>query len=566
MLFARAPTWAIVAADEPHYVWIDSVCINQDDVHEKNIQVSMMDMIYSKAASVVAFLRPEDDNESDIATHFLESLGRDHRQQRRRTYGITPWLLGTYHSVFDGLMDSSKGPSPGWNALTKLIGNKFWSRVWIVQELVLAPIDLRIFYGDHELCWINFCLFCQRIPSTTYIDFTYALQVFGENIMGTRLRVCETLRLRNKRMDEASLALTDLLLAVRNMGSTNPLDRVYAFVGIAPALASHITIEYSKPNEDPRPNIERLYTEFAAYLLREDPEWLLTMAGSGYSILEEVNVGKKNVEEENVDPLRHSYSGIRLNLPSWVPDLQSPSPTPLPNMRDRSAIEIQQTTIRMRNSTNILKTQNWIEITTVDIDYLTNEATDDLFPINRTPLGKHDDIFGYMNRMVRLWEFTQTLANSQANRPGESVLRSLYETITAGSGDHFESFERFLQIIEQFLPDYRAAVSDRSLVVLLRTVRRMVSLSSEGDRLNSWQLHTDVCTLRKVALSHNGHLALVPRLAKPDDCIHRLKGTETFLVLRRIDSGRSYRLIGNCYLNGGNQLANDKPALSIVVK
>lgn len=37
---------------QDRYLWVDAVCINQDDLAEKNIQVQMMSMIYGQAKNV----------------------------------------------------------------------------------------------------------------------------------------------------------------------------------------------------------------------------------------------------------------------------------------------------------------------------------------------------------------------------------------------------------------------------------------------------------------------------------------------------------------------------------
>lgn len=39
--------------DGSHFVWIDGLCINQNDVLEKNHQVRLMEKIYAKATKVV---------------------------------------------------------------------------------------------------------------------------------------------------------------------------------------------------------------------------------------------------------------------------------------------------------------------------------------------------------------------------------------------------------------------------------------------------------------------------------------------------------------------------------
>lgn len=55
-------------------IWIDAICINQDDKEEKSHQVEMMAKIYKSCVEVLAWLGPADD-ESDIAMEKFESIG-----------------------------------------------------------------------------------------------------------------------------------------------------------------------------------------------------------------------------------------------------------------------------------------------------------------------------------------------------------------------------------------------------------------------------------------------------------------------------------------------------------
>ncbi|KAF9763118.1 hypothetical protein IL306_003236 [Fusarium sp. DS 682] len=57
----------------PVYIWIDSICINQDDNDEKSYQVAMMGDIYTKAFKVLACIGPHEDN-SEMLSNILDSV------------------------------------------------------------------------------------------------------------------------------------------------------------------------------------------------------------------------------------------------------------------------------------------------------------------------------------------------------------------------------------------------------------------------------------------------------------------------------------------------------------
>lgn len=60
---------------EPPWMWIDAICVNQQDLDERSQQVQYMATIYSKAAKVVAWVGPPT-CDSDIALNYFEDINR----------------------------------------------------------------------------------------------------------------------------------------------------------------------------------------------------------------------------------------------------------------------------------------------------------------------------------------------------------------------------------------------------------------------------------------------------------------------------------------------------------
>jgi Heterokaryon incompatibility protein (HET) len=54
--------------------WIDALCINQEDVSERNHQVRMIGKIYSQAQGIVAWLGRARNNSDPVMRH-LNSIG-----------------------------------------------------------------------------------------------------------------------------------------------------------------------------------------------------------------------------------------------------------------------------------------------------------------------------------------------------------------------------------------------------------------------------------------------------------------------------------------------------------
>ncbi|KAH8623354.1 HET-domain-containing protein [Alternaria alternata] len=108
-------------------IWIDAICINQDDVQERGHQVQEMKRVYSNAKCVYCWLNLENamPYTSTFSLHRVKDLvhwrSRDERRRMRHE-----------------------------EQAEYLVQAKYWSRIWIVQEFLLAK-DLTLLTGSHRL-------------------------------------------------------------------------------------------------------------------------------------------------------------------------------------------------------------------------------------------------------------------------------------------------------------------------------------------------------------------------------------------------------------------------------
>lgn len=94
-------------------LWIDALCIAQDNNHEKELQIPLMKRIYSNAEKVIAYLdSPIDFKSNDL--RYSSAIN---------TNSVLDLIGAGYHFSLP---------------LVRLVFHQYWSRVWIVQELRLS--------------------------------------------------------------------------------------------------------------------------------------------------------------------------------------------------------------------------------------------------------------------------------------------------------------------------------------------------------------------------------------------------------------------------------------------
>ncbi|KAI1370372.1 heterokaryon incompatibility protein-domain-containing protein [Hypoxylon crocopeplum] len=113
-------------------VWIDQICINQQDDVEKGHQVKQMKEIYSDAETVVAWLGSTENGSDRLLRH----IGR---------IGNFIWA-GEHQRVFASHQGEEALEAIG-RAFRFLCEREYWKRLWIMQEFAVAS-RLRIACGD----------------------------------------------------------------------------------------------------------------------------------------------------------------------------------------------------------------------------------------------------------------------------------------------------------------------------------------------------------------------------------------------------------------------------------
>lgn len=264
--------------DRHRVLWIDSMCINQNDPEERNAQVQKMDQIYSSSQRTIVWLGPEYEGSRAM----LE-------------------LMGRFGDLQDSLIKDEPPLTPFSTALNRLLQRPWFTRIWCIQEFILAQ-DVVFQCGQGS--------FGQKDLAKILVikNELYSLSPEPQNDIGERERtvkvfrqsIAETYNLffwKANRLLNSDISVLNLLYTFGDWAASDPRDKVFGFYGIV--QEENIDRVVLKP--DYKKNAGEVYTEIAVYFLRKYRNLsILSMASQPAEGLVDV-------------------STLHL-LPSWVPD------------------------------------------------------------------------------------------------------------------------------------------------------------------------------------------------------------------------------------------------------
>ncbi|KIW99313.1 uncharacterized protein Z519_00976 [Cladophialophora bantiana CBS 173.52] len=181
---------------ENGYIWVDQICIHQDDAAEKGQQVALMAEHYSCSSRTAAWIGESDEE--------LEELFDTHNKP------TTAMLIG--HG--NGLPFQREG-------IAKLFSNPWFRRGWIVQEAGLSR-ELELFCGSYVISW------------GTLLDFYRESLVWPRWSLPDRETIYRFNQLRRTiiHSETRSLNIRQALEFTHQTSVTDQRDRLYALFGV----------------------------------------------------------------------------------------------------------------------------------------------------------------------------------------------------------------------------------------------------------------------------------------------------------------------------------------------
>ena len=117
-----------------HLYWIDAVCIDQNDLHERSKQVLLMSQIYRRAQCTIFWYGEADAYTKSAVQAMMKFLGRS---------TSPPDSIFAFNSRPDSFLEVwQRLDDTEVEAFGMFMARKWILRTWIIQEVVLSPIVL----------------------------------------------------------------------------------------------------------------------------------------------------------------------------------------------------------------------------------------------------------------------------------------------------------------------------------------------------------------------------------------------------------------------------------------
>jgi hypothetical protein len=133
--------------DDPVLIWVDAICINQQNTQEKSQQVQSMGRIYEKAEEVFIWLGdgPDDECSSGLSVfyEFAQAASCLHSESLP-CHDCTVKVAAHLSDYFP--------TSDAWEAFGIIFLDEWWNRTWVVQELLFAK-HAWILCGPASIRW-----------------------------------------------------------------------------------------------------------------------------------------------------------------------------------------------------------------------------------------------------------------------------------------------------------------------------------------------------------------------------------------------------------------------------
>jgi hypothetical protein len=512
--------------DQSIVMWIDQICIDQNNQKEKEKQIPLMSLIYQRAFFTVVWL-----GEGIKTSSKVLDLLRDIKIKFQFAQGsIDPEDLQS--------LLLPKASESIWQDLKLFFENPYFKRLWIIQEIILS-LDIWIAWGNATISWKEFELACTNIVENGFSQW------IGMATNGKSIYDLSILRDYYNTV-VGGLSLTNTLVNTRYAQCHYGHDKIFGILGVCANFG--IKIDYSQP-------INKLYTDIAILCLKEGSEKHTRIDDRGIFTITTAHTPFKTLC--CIDREKEMSS----SLPSWVPDWTKPRKTVSLGFSTQT-IHIYNSS-RKRQSDIILPLPGRNELSIAGIKFdmiadLTSTFVDTGLEL-LDPEKPHQVLLSAIDLAEKCSPYHSSL----------NTFTALCNTLVGGKDDsgiqkcppgpegYAEIFSLVFDIVKGGSPK-NPMMSDQtySLRQLLPPGRGRLELKDLHGKRGPARVYKEIVTAvdnafmnRKVGRATKGLLGLFPDRTRIGDEIVLFLGAHVPFVVRGLGNGM-FQLIGECYVYG----------------
>ncbi|KAF2742512.1 HET-domain-containing protein [Sporormia fimetaria CBS 119925] len=305
-------------------LWVDKLCIDQESTAEKDELMPRMNHVYRDASRVLVWFGTDDENQAHQAYSHICTLVNAQKRTGK------PASFSTQRKYHKHTIQCTHAPpsdrSEEWSPLFDFFRNKWWSRMWVLQEIVLAR-QATFIWGQAEISWDYIVPVIDIIRSNPYLIIYFECREFQNAWIMQRLHFvhrpappskssskCLSLPGSNPSATKTTPPnphihpLLHLLDLARSFDVTYPKDKVYSLLGFPDTDLTSPSSPYSVYKPPPYScSVKETYTHTARTIITSDKNLDILSFTSHVCPLSPLP--PTTLDPESLD-----------SLPSWVPN------------------------------------------------------------------------------------------------------------------------------------------------------------------------------------------------------------------------------------------------------
>ncbi len=299
-------------------IWVDQICINQEDSDERSKQVRFMGRIFKNASHVLVWLGLDEEKLAESVFQVVHKLDRQFQDAEEHKKLHVAYIKDLEEQSEDEWKALSHLTDLPWVILHTLLplprnsvaDSSQFKRGWIVQEIG-TEAQATMFWGQSEIDWMVLNRVCEKM--TDYHHLRSRLNIRTSDVKYVFQRFIEP----NPESYHANrFNFIYELHRARNLHLTDQRDRIFAWLG-------HYSIR--TPNKqlaaleaDYRKDVAELYIDVARRALMGENDEKTGSALICLAAVQHMSLPSRSKLETDVDVGIETADGK--GLPTWVPD------------------------------------------------------------------------------------------------------------------------------------------------------------------------------------------------------------------------------------------------------